>query len=72
MNDESGPRRRRGEEHWASKLTDAEVNEIRDDYEKRNMSVAAISLKWKTSFHTIRHLVRYSRRPYTKCIPPKQ
>jgi DNA invertase Pin-like site-specific DNA recombinase len=67
------PRRARGEDHPRAKLSDEEVREMRDAYELRGVTMRRIAELWGTSLHTVRHLLRYERRPFTryKRIPPR-
>jgi hypothetical protein len=63
---ESTPRRARGERHPKAWLTDAQVQEMRDDYEIRHMTMRQIAEKFGASWHTVRHLLRYERRPFAR------
>ena len=64
--DDGLPRRARGEAHPRATLTDAQVRQMRDDYELRHLTMRVISIKFNVSWHTVRHLLRYERRPFTK------
>lgn len=64
------PRRARGEKHPKAWLTDAQVREMRDDYEIRRLTMRQIAKKFGASWHTVRHLLRYERRPFTR--PPEE
>lgn len=68
MTSDELPRRARGEEHPRAKLTDAQVRQMRDDYEIHHMTMRAISVKYEVSWHTVRHILRYERRAFTR--PP--
>jgi DNA invertase Pin-like site-specific DNA recombinase len=54
-----------GERHYRAKLTDDDVRRMRDDYELAKLTMRAIAAKWSTSFHTVRHILRYERRAFT-------
>jgi len=69
MTDDGPPRRASGEAHPRAKLTDAQVRQMRDDYELNHMTMRAIATKFDVSWHTVRHLLRYERRPFTR--PPE-
>lgn len=69
MTDDGPPRRASGEHHPRAKLTDAQVRQMRDDYELNRMTMRAIAAKFEVSWHTTRHLLRYERRPFTR--PPE-
>ena len=68
MTDNQMPRRARGEDHPRAKLTDAQVRQMRDDYEIHHMTMRAIASKYEVSWHTVRHILRYERRAFTQ--PP--
>jgi len=57
-----------GERHYRAKLTDDDVRRMRDDYELTKLTMRAIAAKWSTSFHTVRHLLRYERRAFTRGV----
>ena len=69
MTDNQMPRRARGEDHPRAKLTDAQVRQMRDDYEIHHMTMRAISVKYEVSWHTVRHILRYERRAFTQPPP---
>jgi len=63
---DDNPRRARGEDHPKARLSDAQVRAMRDDYELNHMTMRAIASKFDVSWHTVRHLLRYERRPFTR------
>lgn len=57
-----------GERHHRAKLTDVDVRRMRDDYELTKLTMRAIATKWSTSIHTVRHILRYERRAFTRGV----
>lgn len=54
-----------GEDHPRARLSDAQVDKIREDYEERGKAIKVMAREYKVSPRTIRRIVRYERRAQT-------
>lgn len=60
--DARGVLHRMGETHHHAILSDAEVDQLRDEYEAGVMGYRTLAKKWNVSKRTVRDIVNYNRR----------
>ena len=54
-----------GEHHWKARLTDKQIDEIRDLHEDHNISYGQLAKQFNTSKEAIAKICRYERRAQT-------
>lgn len=54
-----------GQHHWNAKLTDDQIQEIRDLHEDENLSYGQLAKQFNTSKEAIAKICRYERRAQT-------
>lgn len=51
-----------GDDHHRTRISDAEVTEMRDRYEFQKWTMVQIAKHYRRSFWTVRAILRYARR----------